>query len=80
MDDSAPTYAEKGKGKETFLVDEATDLVKGVYEGGLKTWECSIDLVDHLDSIGYSSIDKLDVELIRGRSVLEVSRNSTASC
>ena len=53
-------------------MDEATDLVKGVYEGGLKTWECSIDLVDHLDSIGYSSVDKLDVELIRGKSVLEV--------
>ncbi|KAG9288737.1 hypothetical protein G9A89_004356 [Geosiphon pyriformis] len=25
-----------------------SDLVKGVYEGGLKTWECSIDLVEYL--------------------------------
>ena len=61
-------------------MDEATDLVKGVYEGGLKTWECSIDLVDHLDSIGYSSVDKLDVELIRGKSVLEVSHFSLGAC
>ncbi|KAJ2779176.1 hypothetical protein H4R18_004155 [Coemansia javaensis] len=33
----------------------AVDVVKGVYEGGLKTWECSIDLlgylVDHGDEL-----------------------------
>lgn len=27
---------------------ENTDLIGGVYEGGLKTWECSLDLVRHL--------------------------------
>ncbi|KAJ2800533.1 hypothetical protein H4R21_003139 [Coemansia helicoidea] len=26
----------------------AADVVKGVYEGGLKTWECSMDLLGHL--------------------------------
>lgn len=26
-------------------VDSQSDLVPGVYEGGLKTWECSLDLV-----------------------------------
>lgn len=24
------------------------DLVQGVYEGGLKVWECSFDLVDYI--------------------------------
>ena len=24
------------------------DLVSGVYEGGLKIWECSLDLVDYV--------------------------------
>lgn len=27
-----------------FIAGSATDLVPGVYEGGLKTWECSLDL------------------------------------
>ncbi|KAJ1914766.1 hypothetical protein H4219_004646 [Mycoemilia scoparia] len=26
----------------------ASDLIAGVYEGGLKTWECSLDLLDYL--------------------------------
>ena len=31
------------------LASGPTDLVKGVYEGGLKVWEGSLDLVAHLD-------------------------------
>jgi protein-histidine N-methyltransferase len=66
------TAGDKGKGKERrFEVDEATDLVRGVYEGGLKTWECSLDLVDCLDGLGYGTGGTRDV---RGRSFLEVSR------
>lgn len=61
----------KGKEREEFNVDEATDLVKGVYEGGLKTWECSLDLVDYLDTIGCGLTG--DEEMVRGKSVLEVS-------
>lgn len=30
-------------------LEAPSDLVSGVYEGGLKTWECSLDLVDVLD-------------------------------
>lgn len=66
------TAGDKGKGKERrFEVDEATDLVRGVYEGGLKTWECSLDLVDCLDGLGYGTGGESSV---RGRSFLEVSR------
>ena len=25
-----------------------SDLISGVYEGGLKVWECSFDLVDYI--------------------------------
>jgi protein-histidine N-methyltransferase len=46
------------------FLDTPSDLVPGVYEGGLKTWECSLDLVDYLDGI-----DSGDV---RGKRVLEV--------
>jgi protein-histidine N-methyltransferase len=46
------------------FLDATSDLVPGVYEGGLKTWECSLDLVDYLDSTNGGDI--------RGRRVLEV--------
>ena len=29
---------------------EQSDLVSGVYEGGLKVWDCSFDLVDYVAS------------------------------
>ena len=31
-------------------LNENSDLVKNVYEGGLKIWECSQDLVSYLNS------------------------------
>ncbi|KAJ7162229.1 hypothetical protein C8R46DRAFT_1103935 [Mycena filopes] len=33
------------------FLDAPSDLVPGVYEGGLKTWECSLDLVGYLDAL-----------------------------
>ena len=37
------------------IVGNQSDLLKGVYEGGFKTWECSLDLVgylaEHLDLV-----------------------------
>ncbi|PWY99593.1 hypothetical protein BCV70DRAFT_162105 [Testicularia cyperi] len=32
-------------------IDQDSDLVPGIYEGGLKTWECALDLIDTLDSL-----------------------------
>ncbi|GAA5909514.1 hypothetical protein JCM5296_006058 [Sporobolomyces johnsonii] len=71
-DGAVPGSDGKGKHKEEVFVDEGTDLVKGVYEGGLKTWECSLDLVDCLDQRGYSVDRELEAERVRGRGVLEV--------
>ena len=33
------------------FLNAPSDLIPGIYEGGLKTWECSLDLVDYLDQI-----------------------------
>ena len=33
------------------FIEAPSDLVKGVYEGGLKTWECSADLVEYLEGL-----------------------------
>ncbi|KAJ3978593.1 hypothetical protein F5890DRAFT_1569609 [Lentinula detonsa] len=47
------------------FLDTPSDLVPGVYEGGLKTWECSLDLVDYLHA-------SLDDENLIGKRVLEL--------
>ena len=51
----------QGRDEQAALVDAPADLVPGVYEGGLKTWECSLDLAAYLDRD------------VRGLRVLEVS-------
>ncbi|RPD55528.1 hypothetical protein L226DRAFT_537017 [Lentinus tigrinus ALCF2SS1-7] len=53
---------------EVDFVDAPSDLVPGVYEGGLKTWECSLDIVDCLDSIYGAEIGSK----IRGKRVIEL--------
>jgi len=50
------------------FLEAPSDLVPGVYEGGLKTWECSLDLVDYLDQIRETEMFRG----IRGKRVLEV--------
>lgn len=49
------------------FLDNPSDLVPGVYEGGLKTWECGLDLVGYLDSL------KNDSSFFTGNRVLEVN-------
>ena len=39
---------EEGDNMIATAVLQQTDIIPGVYEGGLKTWECSIDLVKYL--------------------------------
>lgn len=47
------------------FIDDPSDLVPLVYEGGLKTWECSFDLASCLKRGGHAANAK-------GRRVLEV--------
>ncbi|KAJ1955432.1 hypothetical protein GGI12_005558, partial [Dipsacomyces acuminosporus] len=48
--------------------NSASDVIKGVYEGGLKTWECSIDLLNYLVAHGGA-----DSSLsLAGANVLEI--------
>lgn len=56
---------------------ENSDLRAGVYEGGFKTWECSIDLASLLLDRGpRKDID----ELVRCDQVVEVSFPSMPWC
>ncbi|KAJ2645677.1 hypothetical protein GGH99_008197, partial [Coemansia sp. RSA 1285] len=47
--------------------NNASDVIKGVYEGGLKTWECSIDLLGYI----VDNFEELSAHL-HGRRVLEI--------
>ncbi|KAI9606841.1 hypothetical protein H4Q26_006380 [Puccinia striiformis f. sp. tritici PST-130] len=43
---------EENKKRETLdSLQSTSDLVPGIYEGGFKTWECSLDLANQLDPI-----------------------------
>ena len=55
--------------KALDFLDAPSDLVPGVYEGGLKTWECSLDLVEHLHELQCSS----NFGGFAGNRVLEVN-------
>lgn len=65
---------EEGRVSGLDFIEAPSDLVPGVYEGGLKTWECSMDLVDYLhDSIhGAGEAGKGSIGTARGKRVLEV--------
>ena len=55
------------------FLDAPSDLVAGVYEGGLKTWECCFDLVDSLDSY---LLSEESASRILGKKVIEASISS----
>nr|SVE82690.1 EOG090X0C09 [Daphnia magna] len=40
-----------------------SDVISGVYEGGLKIWECTLDLLDYLnkESVQFDGLDVLDL-------------------
>ncbi len=52
---------------------DSSDLTTGIYEGGFKTWECSLDLASLLLDRGpRKDID----ELVRCDQIIEVTSNS----
>lgn len=53
------------------FADEQSDLIPGVYEGGLKTWECSLDLVSELHA-RVQSARQHDATWPSGRHIAEV--------
>jgi protein-histidine N-methyltransferase len=63
------TLTDEDKEAALAFLDAPSDLVPGVYEGGLKTWECSLDLVWSLDSLLSKTHEALGSH---GKRILEV--------
>jgi hypothetical protein len=58
----------------TAFADAPADLVPGTYEGGLKTWECALDLAAYLDRDVLKAQEGVAAgRRVRGSRVLEVS-------
>lgn len=53
----------------TRFLNAPSDLVPGEYEGGFKTWECSVDLVSYLRR----SNGAVGCEWLKGKHILEAS-------
>ena len=55
------------------FVDAPADVVPGTYEGGLKTWECALDLAAYLDrDVLGTHASPAAGRRVRGSRVLEV--------
>ncbi|KAI8146300.1 hypothetical protein BJV82DRAFT_705704 [Fennellomyces sp. T-0311] len=60
--------SEEGKVVDMLNLNSNSDLVRGVYEGGFKTWECSLDLAEYLS--------QLPKDQITGKRILELGCGS----
>lgn len=65
QENSEAEESEEKVDSDLKFVEAPSDLIPGVYEGGLKTWECSVDLAAYLH-------DRLPSESVVGKRVLEV--------
>lgn len=68
------TAPERDDGENILLesVAQNTDLITGVYEGGLKIWECTYDLLEYVDDEGLTCSDKRVLDLGCGAGLLGI--------
>nr|XP_057914039.1 histidine protein methyltransferase 1 homolog [Doryrhamphus excisus] len=52
--------------------EQRSDLISGVYEGGLKVWECTYDLLEVIDREGETFGDKVVLDLGCGAGLLGI--------
>uniref|UniRef100_G3NW82 protein-histidine N-methyltransferase n=1 Tax=Gasterosteus aculeatus TaxID=69293 RepID=G3NW82_GASAC len=59
------TASEREDGEKILsrTAEQRSDLISGLYEGGLKVWECTYDLLERLEEAG---------ETFRGKAVLDL--------
>ncbi|NXD82949.1 MET18 methyltransferase, partial [Halcyon senegalensis] len=60
------------EGIVTKSVSSHSDLIPGVYEGGLKIWECTFDLIDYLSEAEVQFTNKAVLDLGCGAGLLGI--------
>uniref|UniRef100_A0A8D0HBL0 Histidine protein methyltransferase 1 homolog n=1 Tax=Sphenodon punctatus TaxID=8508 RepID=A0A8D0HBL0_SPHPU len=53
-------------------ISSHSDLITGVYEGGLKIWECTFDLIDYLSEAQIQFVNKAVLDLGCGAGLLGI--------
>lgn len=66
LSDAEVRFTQLGGKDALEYASRPCDLVPRVYEGGLKTWECSLDLASYVES---------NIKELRGKRILEVRVN-----
>ncbi|NWW45941.1 MET18 methyltransferase, partial [Pedionomus torquatus] len=61
-----------GEGIVSKSVSSHSDLIPGVYEGGLKIWECTFDLIDYLSEAEIPFANKTVLDLGCGAGLLGI--------
>ncbi|NXI99573.1 MET18 methyltransferase, partial [Psophia crepitans] len=61
-----------GEGIVSKTVSSHSDLIPGVYEGGLKVWECTFDLIDYFAEAEIQFTDKTVLDLGCGAGLLGI--------
>ncbi|KAH9835427.1 uncharacterized protein C8Q71DRAFT_119473 [Rhodofomes roseus] len=67
-DDMADDGTQSSTENALEFLDAPSDLVPGIYEGGLKTWECSIDLAECL----HQTLGDAPGSRLHGKKILEL--------
>ncbi|XP_076017071.1 histidine protein methyltransferase 1 homolog [Genypterus blacodes] len=68
------TASEREDGEEILsrTMEQRSDLISGVYEGGLKVWECTYDLLELLENKGEKFESKVVLDLGCGAGLLGI--------
>ncbi|XP_029376789.1 histidine protein methyltransferase 1 homolog [Echeneis naucrates] len=68
------TAAERVDGEKILsrTVEQRSDLIPGVYEGGLKVWECTYDLLEQIEKTGETFGGKAVLDLGCGAGLLGI--------
>ena len=74
---NASTVAVEPKAAVAASIEQQTDLIPGVYEGGMKTWECSMDLVHFLASPAGQPLLRKGSRIIEVRCIAMVPNSDT---
>jgi len=73
--------SDQAEGDVQSAIKLKSDVIKGVYEGGLKIWECTLDLISYLDNnqVNFTGQKVIDLGCGAGLLGIHALRNGASS-